>query len=482
MYRGLSLRVIGGAWVALAFASGATSALLWLGSSRAWDQHLTQAYTAGFSVYEALRTGAHPGADVSITRLPFDAAALAEMGDFDRLPNAPIPAYTTNISILINSSSPTERDVLSLGIVSDELVYPVSDIVLSNDPVPAEKLGNITRLMATYCSEPVLYARYANAPWMRVDGTNIWGCDAAPADMRVPAAIAAFVALAALLTHVGNTTASFETFGQAMRSRRRFGGPESYDTEGPSELREIVAAVNSYLEAEREQLSKRAIVLSGVSHDLGTPATRLRLRTALIPDDELRGKLEADIDQMTGMIESVLTYTRSEISVEEPRPLSLTSLIDALVADYQDTGRPVSVHEPDPLVVESAGSLFMSRRGQSTMTDERRVLVTARPIALQRAISNLVDNALKYGRRAVVELQTDAETATIIVEDEGSDYSIEDVERLMAPFERGENTMNISGVGLGLTIVATVANQHGGALRFETGAKGLRALLSIQRT
>ncbi|MCK8464977.1 ATP-binding protein [Aliiroseovarius sp. S1339] len=482
MLRGPSLRLIGGAWVALAFAAGATSAALWLRSSRAWDQHLSRADAAGFTVYETLRLGGQGSDQISVTALSIDNAARAEVGDFDRLPDAPQPAYVTNVSILINPATPTDHAVLTLGIVSDELVYPVSDIVSNNDPIPAEKLGKVTRLLATYCSEPMLYARYAGKTWQRVDGTDIWGCEQAPMDLRVPAAIAAIVALAALLTHVGNTTASFETFAQALRSRRRFGGPESYEAEGPTELRSIVAAVNSYLEAEREQLAQRAIVLSGVSHDLGTPATRLRLRAALIPDDQLRGKLEADIDQMTGMIESVLTYTRSEINAEEPRKLSLTSLIDALVADYQDTGSPVLVRDQQPVVVEGAGSVFMSRRGHSTLPDERRVLVTARPISLQRAISNLIDNALKYGRRAVVELETDADTATIIVEDEGSDYSVADVERLMAPFERGENTMNIGGFGLGLTIVATVANQHGGTLRFETGAKGLRARLSIQRT
>ena len=476
-----SLRLIGGAWVALAFVAGVTAAGLWLGSSRAWDQHLSRAYAAGFTVYETLRLGVHPDDQISIKQLSIDNAALAEAGDFDRLPDVPRPAYVTNVSILINTASPTDRAVLTLGIVSDQLVYPVSDIVSTNDLIPAEKLGKVTRLLATYCSEPILFARFAGKPWQRVDGTNIWGCDQAPSDMRVPVAIVAMIALAALLTHVGNTAASFETFALALRSRRRFGGPESYDTEGPTELRNIVAAVNSYLEAERDQLAQRAMVLSGVSHDLGTPATRLRLRAALIEDEKLRGKLEADIDQMTGMIESVLTYTQSEINAEEPKQLSLTSLIDALVADYQDTGSPVSVREHEPVIVESAGSVFMSRKGYSTLPDERRVLVTARPISLQRAITNLIDNALKYGRRAMVDLETDANTATIIVEDEGSDYSVADVERMMAPFERGENTMNTSGFGLGLTIVSTVANQHGGSLRFEAGAKGLRARLTIQR-
>ncbi|MCK8483677.1 ATP-binding protein [Aliiroseovarius sp. S2029] len=481
MSRGLSLRRVGGAWVLLSFAAGMIAATLWLGSVRAWDRHLLQAYAAGFTIYEALRQDVPPGDRVTITPLAPDNAAMATRGEFARLPDTPRPAYVTNISILIRPASPTDRAVLTLGIVSDELVYPISDIVVRGDPIPAGRLGQVTRLLASYCSTPIIFARYADKPWQRIDGAAVWGCDAAPKDLRVPAALAAVIALAALLTHVANTTASFQTFARALRVRRRFGGPESYEIEGPTELRDIVAAVNAHLQAERAQLAQRAMVLSGVSHDLGTPATRLRLRAALINDADLRGKLEADIDQMTDMIESVLTYTRSEINAEEPRQLSLTSLVEALVADYQDTGRPVSLRHQDPVVIEGGASVFMSRRGHSHMPDERRVLVTARPISLQRAISNLIDNALKYGRRAMVELHTDAETATIIVEDEGSDYSAAEIEHMMAPFERGDNTMNIAGFGLGLTIVATVAQQHGGTLRFDAGAKGLRALLSIQR-
>lgn len=85
------------------------------------------------------------------------------------------------------------------------------------------------------------------------------------------------------------------------------------------------------------------MVLSAVSHDLGTPATRARLRIALIEDEELREKLERDIDQMTHMIDSILNYTRSELSAERPRRLSLRALISAIVDDYQDLGHPVTL-------------------------------------------------------------------------------------------------------------------------------------------
>ncbi len=477
----LRLRSLSWVWVLGAFAAGLVAAGLWFASARSWDRYLTRAYVAGFAIYEDLRTGRRALPEILISPLPPESAQLAEAGAFQRLPNQAGRRFVTNLSILTDSSSPLSGRGLTLAVLSDRLVYPVSDIVSETNQTGPQKMGNLTRLLATYCSEPILVARFGRGAWQQVDGTRIWGCNAAPTDLRLPAVLVAIVALAVILTSVGNTTDSFARFAQALRARRRHGGPESYDTAGPAELRNIVSAVNDYLQDERAQLEKRAIVLSGVSHDLGTPAARVRLRAALIPDAELRQKLESDVDQMTGMIESVLTYTRSELSVEDPRQISLTSLVEALVADYQDMDLPVTLKQVAPVEVEGAASLFMSRRGHGSLPDARRILVVARPVSLKRALTNLIDNALKYGRHANVELETDAGSATIIVEDKGTDLSVADIEALLAPFRRGSNTGSSDGFGLGLTIVATVAEQHGGSLRFEAGEQGLRARLTISR-
>lgn len=477
----LRLRDLGWAWSLGAFAAGLLAAGLWFSSVRNWDAYLTQAYVAGFSVYEDLRAGraSHPG--VLITPLPPEAASLADTGEFEQLPGLAGRRFLTNLSILTDSSALLSGRNLTLAVLSDRLVYPVSDIVSGSDQTGPQKMGNLTRLLATYCSEPILVARFGQGAWKKIDGTQVWGCDAAPADLRLPAIFLAVVALAIILTSVGNVTDSFSRFSQSLRDRRRSGGPDSYDMSGPAELRDIVSAVNTHLEDERAQLEKRATVLSGVSHDLGTPAARVRLRAALIPDAELREKLESDVDQMTGMIESVLTYTRSELSVEDPRQISLTSLVESLVADYQDMDLPVTLKQVAPVEVEGAASLFMSRRGHGSLPETRRILAMARPTSLKRALTNLIDNALKYGRHATVELETDAETATIVVEDKGTNLSVSDIEALMAPFRRGSNIGSSDGFGLGLTIVATVAEQHGGSLRFEAGDQGLRARLQIRR-
>ncbi|WP_282022098.1 sensor histidine kinase [Ruegeria faecimaris] len=479
--RATRLRSLGWIWTCAAFTSGLLAAGLWFASARAWQEFQTRAYVAGFAVYEDLRIGKSPPSGISIVPLPPKAASLADAGQFEQLPGFSDRSFVTNLSILTDSSAPVSGRELTLAVMSDRLVYPVSDILSGIDQTGPEKMGNLTRLLATYCSEPILIARYGRGAWQQVDGTDIWGCRAAPTDLRLPTILVAIVALAVILTSVGNVSDSFTRFSTALRDRKRRGGPNSYEADGPAELRDIVSAVNEHLDAERMQLEKRATVLSGVSHDLGTPATRVRLRAALIPDVELREKLEADVDQMTGMIESVLTYTRSELSIEEPRQISLTSLVEALVADYQDMGLPVTLKKLAPVAVQGGTSVFMSRRGHGSLPETRRILVVGRPISLKRALTNLIDNALKYGRHAEVQLETDAKIATITVEDKGADLSVSDIEALMAPFRRGSNSGSSDGFGLGLTIAATIAEQHGGTLSFEAGEQGLRARLQITR-
>lgn len=485
MRRAPRLRTLGIALTLGAFLTAWLAAWLWFSSTQNWTRHLTRAFTTGVTLYDALRQGLPPPAGVSAQVLPEHLAAMADRGEFAQLPGRPMPSFVTNVSLLDHGRDRLSGTVLTLAILSDQLQYSVAQIASAEGQSAAQKLGNVTRLMASYCSEPILYARMGDGIWRRIDGTAIWGCDAAPRDLRLLAVLIAVVALAVALSLVAETSSQFNRFARALQERRRLGGPESYSVDGPEELREIVAAVNSYLEVERARLANRATVLSGISHDLGTPATRLRLRSALIQDDDLRQKLEADIDSMTGMIESVLTYTRSEMNAEAPRRLSLTSLIEALVADYQDMGQPVDLRAAKPRVIEGAGSLFSAQRGQGALPERQDLPITARPVSLQRAVSNLVDNALKYGRRALVGVSADARHVTITVEDEGSDMSPDDIEKVIAPFKRGAGNERINGFGLGLTIVATVAEQHGGRLYFDQGGtgggKGLRACLEIPR-
>lgn len=481
-----SLRAIGSLLVVAAFVTGGLSVALWMQSDINWHSHRDRAYVSGFTLYNAMQNGTATPSGVEIAALSAADQTRAAQGEFRQLSAAPPAARITNVPISADAANTLTGAALTFAILSPDLIYRLAELPnrtgKPGGQTAAETTGEIFRLLASYCSDPYVIAKMGDAPWVQIDGAPVWGCDVAPMDWRLIAALLAIVAIAVLMTTVLNLSSDFSYFANQLRNRRRVGGPTSYDIPGPQELQDIVAAVNGYLEMEREQLVARAAVLSGVSHDLGTPATRLRLRAALIPDSALRQKLEGDIDSMTGIIESVLTYTRAEMSVETPRKLSLTSLIDAIVADYQDMGRTVKTRPAKDVIVQGGRSVFMSRQGQSVVTSDRQVTVTGRPILLERAITNLIDNALKYGRRATVALETDASTATIVIEDEGSESSASDIEALMAPFQRGENTATIDGHGLGLTIVATIAKLHGGSLSFEDTAVGVSARLLIQRS
>ncbi|MEM8570212.1 MAG: ATP-binding protein [Pseudomonadota bacterium] len=476
-----SLRVAGVALIALALGLGMVSAGLWVSSTSAWQKHLQSASFSGAMLYDSIIAGTQPPVGSDLSMLAERDQTLADAGEFERLSFAPRPPLVTNLSIGLDPTDPLSGQEMKIAILSKDLRYPLSEIAQSEAPSPRQRLGDIVVLLARYCSDAILLAAVGEEAWQRADGPGVWQCPAAPADRRLLAVLTGAFALAGLATIVIKTSDRFISFADTLRGRRRSGGPDTYQEEGPVELRRIVDAVNGYLEIERQQLSERALVLSGVTHDLGTPATRLKLRAALIEDPELRSKFEADIDRMTGIIESVLTYTRAEMNTEAPRRLALASLMESVVADYQDVGKPVEFSRSETVVVEGGQSIFMSRRGRGSLPEESQVIVTARPIALQRAVSNLIDNALKYGRRALVSLETNSAHAYILVEDEGGDVSATDLEKLVAPFHRGSNATSVGGYGMGLTIAAAIAAEHGGSLSFEPGKSGARARLVIAR-
>lgn len=480
-FRVNSLRTIGLVLVFAALTVGAGTVWIWGASNAAWRAHGTAAYEAGVTVYYALQNGTAPPEGVGLRELSAADQIHADTGAFRRMHGVTAAPRITIIPILADRVNRVTGGPVTLVILSPDFTYSLADLPHRKGQTAAETMGAVTRKLAFFCSDPFVAVKMGHAPWVELDGDAVWGCKVAPADYRILAAFLGIIGAAALTTVALNLPERFATFARQLRNRRRVGGPARYEADGPRELQDIVAAVNSYLEIEREQLASRAAVLSGVSHDLGTPATRLRLRAALIENAGLRRKFETDIDCMTDIIESVLTYTHAEMDIEAPRDLSLTSLIDAIVANYQDVGRPVALRKAEDVIVHGGTSIFMSRQGYGVVSHDRDTVVFGRPVSLERAITNLIENALKYGRRATLSLESDAQFATVIIEDEGSESSAAQIEDLLAPYQRGENTTTIDGHGLGLTIVATIAKLHGGTLTFEDTPVGVAARLKLQR-
>lgn len=477
-----SVRVGGFIFLIVALCLGAIGTALWLRSSHMWELHLVQANHAGQTLFDSLTSGASIPIKMNSSLLSQSSQDLANQGKFEQIQNIPRPALTTNLTFNADIVDRVSTGLNRFVIISPDLKYPVSALEIDETISARELSGKITALIASYCSDATMFISLDNSAWHQVQGREIWGCEAAPVDRRL---LAVFIILSGFFLLSGlilNASAQFSAFADRLRTSRQIGASETFRETGLSELNSIVEAMNHYRELEKKHLEERALVLSGVTHDLGTPALRLKFRAELIEDPELRAKLHKDIDQMTGILESVLTFTRAELSVEEPRQISLTSLVQSIVSDFKDFEQPVEYIPSQKLKVEGGSSLFMTRRSKTELSDTTQIVLKARPVALRRAVSNLVENAVKYGRRANVYLKADASYARIVVEDEGGASFPEELEAAMAPFKRGKNATPIKGFGLGLTIASSIALSHGGTIEFNQTSKGLAVQLSVSRS
>ena len=475
-------------WVGLALGAGILAAWVWAYSDRQWQRHLDSAYDAGSRLYETLYFASPPPDYLTVTQLEPAAAKLAQAGRFNQMSAIANSSLVTQFSI--SGRTETGRPArIVIAVVSPDLSYPVAELNGLSEKRRADasllrsKLADISVLLASYCSTPSVYLRFEEQSWRQVRAEKIWNCSAAPTDLRLLSAAILLATLSLLWTAIATTSGQFSNFSSLLASRSKLGGPVTYAESGPLELRELIRSINGYLQSETESLARRAKFLVGVSHDLGTPATRLRLRARLIQDPELRGKIDADIEQMTGMIESVLAYTQTEINIEAARQLSLVSLVQSIVSDFQDEGLPVSLQEDRPRPLSAGTILFVQKKKRpGLVAGPAMIIVTAQPQALRRAITNLIDNALKYGRRAQLSIDQSSEYAAIHIDDFGPQNEQIDMNSLIDPFKRGENSRQVKGFGIGLSVASTIAEQHGGRLEFSQRSDGLRASLVISRT
>ena len=466
-----------------AMVIGATATAVWVQSVSNWNRHLEHSYLTGLALHDTLRDGVKIPDGLTITPLNGADARLAAAGLFEKLPNVSSNDQITQLTLASATKNGEVENRINISVVSPDLKYPIAKLQQKQPVSAGGKLAALLRMLTTYCSKSTLFVQYSDGPWWRVDGPSIWGCANAPMDFRLPALAMVVVSLGALISIIIATSGTFHNFAATLARRGLFSSPKSYDLAGPDELRALINVINEYQKVEQESLAKRAAFLSGVSHDLGTPATRLRLRTEFITDKDLQRKMHADIDQMTQMIKSVLSYTQSEMRMEDLRRISLISLIEAIVADYEDAGQPVRYLEPDLPQIAARTILFNSvpKPLSDKVAKQHGIVIQVRPISLQRALTNLIDNALKYGRKADVSIQASSQAVQIHIRDYGDSITPEYLGNLTRPFDRGTNAENVDGYGIGLAIASTIAAQHGGNIRFENWAQGICAVLTLPR-
>lgn len=208
---------------------------------------------------------------------------------------------------------------------------------------------------------------------------------------------------------------------------------------GGPELRALMAAFNEMQDRLRRYVQDRTAMIGAVAHDLRTPLTRLRFRVESAPEP-LRSKMTADMEQMDAMLTATMAFVRDATKTGERRRLELSSLVESIADEMHDTGADVTAETRGPVVVEGD------------------------PIALRRMVSNLLENAVKFGERARARVYAEDGAAVIEVEDDGPGVSPADRERVFEPFFRGEpsRSRETGGAGLGLAVVRSVARAHGG--------------------
>jgi signal transduction histidine kinase len=211
--------------------------------------------------------------------------------------------------------------------------------------------------------------------------------------------------------------------------------------EGPAELRVTAHALNRMQERLSAYLTERTNMIGAIAHDLRTPLARIAFRIEAAPD-EMRQKVQSDIEQMRAMIAATISFVRDTGGIADMRSISLDRLVRELVEAEGEIGRAVSLSHVDSITL------------------------LGDPMALRRLVQNLVDNAIVYGGSAELSVRRDSDVAEIRVADRGPGLSPAALESMFRPFERGEPSRNRStgGIGLGLSISRAIAQEHGGTL------------------
>jgi signal transduction histidine kinase len=254
-------------------------------------------------------------------------------------------------------------------------------------------------------------------------------------------------------------TAPLTAFARAAETFSLDGEAAPLPERGPEEIRAVARALNRMRERITALIDDRTRMLAAISHDLRTPITRLRLRSEFIEDEAHRARMLADLDQMRAMLEAVLSFLRNDRRAESATLTDIASSLQLVADQFADMGHRVSYAGPDHFTA------------------------MVRPDDLHRCVTNLVENAVRYGTETTLRLAPSAEGIAIEIEDDGPGISGERKQTMLQPFARGDSARNMdeaAGFGLGLSIANAIVLAHGGELSLHDRApQGLRVRILL---
>jgi signal transduction histidine kinase len=238
-------------------------------------------------------------------------------------------------------------------------------------------------------------------------------------------------------------TAPLSSFARAAESFSLNGAPAPLPERGPEEIRLVAKALNRMGERITSLIDDRTKMLAAISHDLRTPITRMRLRSEFIEDDGHRSSMLGDLDQMRSMLESVLSFLRNDRRPESMTLVDIASTLQLVAYQFADMGHKVAYDGPQD------------------------AMATLRPDDLHRSITNLVENAVRFGAETTIRLTMSPDSVTIDIEDDGPGISDARKDAMLEPFVRGDEARNMdeaAGFGLGLSIARAIVLAHDGEL------------------
>jgi signal transduction histidine kinase len=212
--------------------------------------------------------------------------------------------------------------------------------------------------------------------------------------------------------------------------------------DGPIDLRRAIRSFNAMQRQVAGEMARRTSTLAAISHDVRTPLTALRVKAEMVDDPDVRASLIASIERMERITASALEYLKGESRGEPLRAVDLSALLESECAEFEELGHDVS---------------FVGEHGVQSV---------CRSEALARAVRNLINNAIKYGKSARVSLRVESSFLEIAVADEGPGIPEDERRRAIEPFERLSTARETDsgGFGLGLAIVRAIAEGHEGSL------------------
>lgn len=349
----------------------------------------------------------------------------------DPNPSAAVPGQVTRLF------SDAVRERVRIELVANNVVRAMPPPDERRFAVEAQRLPFQNEIYDVIVSAPLPDSGWVNAQTQLSAEPVTWAWASTASSAVMAIAILAIVAFTA--RRATRPLRALATRADAL-GRGTPGPPLA--AEGPDEMRRVTTAFNQMQDRLQRFVSDRTRMIAAIGHDLRTPITSLKLRTELLEDDEAKTKMMATLDEMQRMVEATLAFAKDEAIEEEARSVDLAALVASAVDDHADMGKDVRFAET------------------------ARLPYRCRPNTLRRAISNLVDNAVKYGGRARVALAVEETGPVISVEDRGPGVPADRLDDIFQPFVRLEESRSAAtgGVGLGLSIARSMVLAHGGDL------------------